>query len=66
MGDGCGGVCECAKKMYVLSIIGILPLILSVLYIMRGNLLLSLCFLIMGISFPIALAYVPKRNEKGK
>lgn len=66
MESGCGGVGEYAKKMYVLSIIGVLPLILSVLYIMRGSLLLGLYFLIMGISSPIALTYVPKRNKKVK
>ena len=53
------------KKMYVLSITGALPVILGVLYIMRRNLLLGLSFLIMGISFSIALTY-DHRNKKIK
>jgi len=49
------------KKIYVLAVIGIMPVIAGILEIMRNNVLCGICLLAIGITTFIKLTYTPKR-----
>ena len=49
------------KKIYVLAVIGVMPVIAGILEIMRSNVLCGICLLAMGIATLIRLTYTPRR-----
>jgi len=55
------------KKLYVMTVVGILPIIAGIISITKGDILSGLSLLIMGVSAPIALIYLPtKKKSKEK
>jgi hypothetical protein len=49
------------KKIYVLAVIGVMPVIAGILEIMRSNVLRGICLLAIGIITLIRLTYTPRR-----
>ena len=49
------------KKIYVLAVIGVMPVIAGILEIIRNNVLCGICLLAIGITTFIKLTYIPKR-----
>jgi hypothetical protein len=51
------------KKLYVITVVGILPIIAGIISITKGDILFGLSLLIMGVSVPIALIYPSTKNK---
>ncbi len=54
------------KKLYVITVVGILPIIAGIISITKGDIIRGLSLLVMGVSAPIALIYPPTKKKSKK